>query len=1217
MLRLADEVAPIQAECRVDLSERVRAESLLDNGGESLRKLDGKALGSDTEHDLEDAHGVVLLVEVVQSGLFFIRRGDSLSACRGHGFVASVAYAVIVEIRMLVRDHADEHLHDVELGAHACAYERVRVNINRTVRIIGGKQGLRLAVLHIRPVDETDRKFCLVGVAVGQRPARERGKQRRDVQLALHSKGEIDVHARREVDVGVIGEVDVVCLDVRSESEFQRDIDVRIGKDVHKLAIDGGYAALPVDGGIDPAEGEVQPEVLADAERDTHGKPFGSVLARKLQTVIELDADRGVQIERIAHRVLDDNAFDVQKIEEDVKQPRAQRDIEIEVAESDVRRRNDGDEFLGYGGDVSAAAARAAARLTFVRDGDRLGRGGCGEEGRDVRLDGKPAEQFLGSVEIDHSVHEPHAQRNRIAVLFGKFDIKVDGGQQTAYRRGYAAAGERAYECLHIGDLGFQLEGRINAEGLRKVGKHRHQELVGVGVADVCECARHRAEVEVRLQTYLQGLHIGKHLVEVEIAECERSRRRIDERVKGGEPYVLVAGKVRRKLGERGVEVISVRHTAHLERDGHTRGSELRGDLFQPHRRREVEIEGNDLGQTEPDILVRDVHAAVDGDLHARIFARESDAPDVVEDLLRESDLHLLKVEDVAVHLDDDVVEDRLDKPHGVRDGFPGLGGGYLAHQLAACKLTVNLGDKLLILRRFRRSEQPRNGVLRLCDEVLDESAEEFIEIDAVHIEFARAEQSAEVGKEHLVLAAVSDARAHILCPCAREFDKQLGVGVVEHVDLRTDVQLQRPLQPVEIDLVVENSGKAFPDFRIQTEESAEGVDEFVGSDAQLFECQIEGDREIESERRILVQLRKVEPPAAVGLGLTLRRLGRGEIALDVDLLIETVVPLQAGAAHIEGDAALLDAVVLFEAGAECVVIEADAHIHAGELAPAAVVGGEVRGNVDGKPLHRGEQPEVDAEDALHHVVNFGGDETVFARRKNPAEHAAQYVGKPDGHDDGLRAVGVGCDAGSADERGDRAADHAYDAAFGGEDVIEKELCKALVFIAAGRSEKFAQSLHHGSGIDVVGLDNGGAGFQTGAIIDEGGVEIIDAEEHLDEVAVDVPLPQFEERLVARVVFEIDVRLDLKGVGIGHRIFDVIEIDDVVQSDQTPRVGVGRLRRVDHHIPCIRPADGLHLLGLSRLSGLRRRDGRDVVPAVRRRVACHKHRRRKAENEHE
>ena len=840
--------------------------------------------------------------------------------------------------------------------------------------------------------------------------------------------------------------------------------------------------------------------------------------------------------------------------------------------------------------------------------------------------------------------------------VFGaELHFEVEGGEQRPEERADVRLG--AFGCVrdrgdgihqrrNVQHLRLDGESRPRREGLGKLRKYGDDELAGFLIVYGREGALDGAEVDVRFKTDLERLDAREDLRDVKPFEAQVAVL-VEEGLEGREFYVFVVLSPRGESRDLAVEVVFVFHRAEARADAHADFGEQLLDFLTARGVVEVddidaELDQDVLGLTEAVVGDGQLHAvAGDGDGPARgvaFIVHEDEAPDVVQDLLREGHTHLFEVEDVARHLHVDVLEDGFDETDGVEDGFAFRGGAHGAHHGAVrdgCFCLFDESRHLLLLFRklcvalpaflIRGSDDVivDKGFLHHRDEVVDESAEHLVEVDAVHIELARAEQAGEVDIKGLVRADIAYARAHVVVFVRTgELDEQVGAVIVEHVDAAADVDLKRPCDIFRdvyllVEERVEGLGGHVDAAEHARDERPEGGNELIGGDLHRLENKVERDGEVDGEGRILIQHRKVEPPAAVGLGLTLRRLGRGEIALDVDLLIETVVPLQAGAAHIEGDAALLDAVVLFEAGAECVVIEADAHIHAGELAPAAVVGGEVRGNVDGKILHRGEQPEVDAEDALHHVVNFGGDETVFARREDPAEHAAQYVGKPDGHDDGLRAVGVGGDLGGAEQPREETAYGAHDAAFGGEDVIEKELCKALVFIAAGRSEKFAQSLHHGSGIDVVGLDNGGAGFQTGAIIDEGGVEIIDAEEHLDEVAVDVPLPQFEERLVARVVFEIDVRLDLKGVGIGHRIFDVIEIDDVVQSDQTPRVGVGRLRRGNKHVPCIRPADELRLLGLSRLSGLRRRDGRDVVPAVRRRVACHKHRRRKAENEHE
>ena len=1279
-IRLVHKVAPVEAESGFDLA-KLHADGVFDDLGQTFRKLEDEALGSDSEQQLERTH-IFLGRHIVVA-----RRGD-----RG-----CPAFSAAFTARGLI-DEPDEELHDVKFDAYARAQERVCVNIENAALIVRREEHFVRAV---GVVEDLDRKLRPV-LALGLH-SRERSEQRRNVKLAVHGKDDVDAHRLGEGDLtAAVADGDIGGFDVRLDAELQPEVDVGLVDEVDEcLVIDGRIdAALPVDGGVDAAEGEVEVEVVAHAEHDAHGKTLGSVPSRDLQTVCEVDADARFQTELFARGVRDGQPFNVGKREEHAEKSRAESEVEIEVADIDIRRRDDGEQFRrdgdghlaaaditeavcdgialvvhvpgvvdmivdGAGHLLAALVADAVAvfvhmlagslgRAARLVRGDGFARAGGGQEGLDVHLQLDAAQDILRSLEIDHAVREPDVHRCR-AVLGEERHFEVECGEQRPEKRADVRLG--AFGCVrdrcdgihqrrNVQHLRLDGESRPRPEGLGKLCEHGEDELAGFLIVYGREGALDGADVDVRFETDLERLDAREDLRDVKPFEAQVAVL-VEEGLEGREFYVFVVLSPRGESRDLAVEVVFVFHRAEARADAHADFGEQLLDFLTARGVVEVddidaELDQDVLGLAEAVVGDGQLHAvAGDGDGPARgvaFIVHEDEAPDVVQDLLREGHTHLFEVEDVARHLHVDVLEDGFDETDGVEDGFAFRGGAHGAHHCAVrdgCLCLLDESRHLLLLFRKLCAALPAflirgsddavvdKGFLHHRDEVVDESAEHLVEVDAVYIELARAEQAGEVDIKGLVRANIAYARAHVVVFVRTgELDEQVGAVIVEHVDAAADVNLKRPCDIFRdvyllVEERVEGLGGHVDAAEHARDERPEGGNELIGSDLHRLENKVERDGEVDGEGRILIQHRKVEPPAAVGLGLTLRRLGRGEIALDVDLLIETVVPLQAGAAHIEGDAALLDAVVLLEAGAECVVIEADAHIHARELAPAAVVGGEVRGNVDGKPLHRGEQPEVDAEDALHHVVNFGGDETVFARRKNPAEHAAQYVGKPDGHDDGLRAVGVGCDAGSADERGDRAADHAYDAAFGGEDVIEKELCKALVFIAAGRSEKFAQSLHHGSGVDVVGLDNGGAGFQTGAVIDEGGVEIIDAEEHLDEVAVDVPLPQLEEGLVARVVFEIDVRLDLKGVGIGHRIFDIIEIDDVVQSDQTPRVGVGRLRRVDHHIPCIRPADGLHLLGLSRLSGLRRRDGRDVVPAVRRRVACHKHRRRKAENEHE
>ena len=1279
-IRLVHKVAPVEAESGFDLA-KLHADGVFDDLGQTFRKLEDEALGSDSEQQLERTHFFLGRHIVVA------RRGD-----RG-----CPAFSAAFTARGLI-DEPDEELHDVEFDAYACAQERACVNIENAALIVRREEHFVRAV---GVVEDLDRKLRPV-LARGLH-SRERSEQRRNVKLAVHGKDDVDAHRLGEGDLtAAVADGDIGGFDVRLDAELQPEVDVGLVDEVdERLVIDGRFdAALPVDGGVDAAEGEVEVEVVAHAEHDAHGETLGSVLSRDLQTVCKVDADARFQTELSARGVRDGQPFNVGKREEHAEKPRAESDVKIEVAEVDVRRRDDGEQFRrdgdghlaaaditdavpdvvvlvvlgsdlvdmvidGAGHLLAALVADAVAvivhmlagslgRAARLVRGDGFARAGGGQEGFDVHLQLDAAQDLLRSLEIDHAVREPDLHGAH--TVFGtELHFEVEGGEQRPEERADVRLGafgrvrdrgDGVHQRRNVQHLRLDGESRPRREGLGKLRKYGDDELAGFLIVYGREGALDGVDVDVRFETDLERLDAREDLRDVKPFEAQIAVL-VEEGLEGREFYVFVVLSPFGESGDLVVEVVFLFHRAEARADAHADFGEQLLDFLTARGVVEVddidaELDQDVLGLTEAVVGDGQLHAvAGDGDGPARgvaFIVHEDEAPDVVQDLLREGHTHLFEVEDVARHLHVDVLEDGFDETHGVEDGLAFRGGAHGAHHGAVrdgCLCLLDESRHLLLLFRklcvalpaflIRGSDDVvvDKGFLHHHDEVVDESAEHLVEVDAVHIELARAEQAGEVDIKGLVRADIAYARAHVVVFVRTgELDEQVGAVIVEHVDAAADVNLKRPCDIFRdvyllVEERVEGLGGHVDAAEHARDERPEGGNELIGGDLHRLENKVERDGEVDGEGRILIQHRKVEPPAAVGLGLTLRRLGRGEIALDVDLLIETVVPLQAGAAHIEGDAALLDAVVLFEAGAESVVIEADAHIHAGELAPAAVVGGEVRGNVDGKILHRGEQPEVDAEDALHHVVNFGGDETVFARREDPAEHAAQYVGKPDGHDDGLRAVGVGGDLGGAEQPREETAYGAHDAAFGGEDVIEKELCKALVFIAAGRSEKFAQSLHHGSGIDVVGLDNGGAGFQTGAIIDEGGVEIIDAEEHLDEVAVDVPLPQFEERLVARVVFEIDVRLDLKGVGIGHRIFDVIEIDDVVQSDQTPRVGVGRLRRVDHHIPCIRPADGLRLLGLSRLSGLRRRDGRDVVPAVRRRVACHKHRRRKAENEHE
>ena len=176
---------------------------------------------------------------------------------------------------------------------------------------------------------------------------------------------------------------------------------------------------------------------------------------------------------------------------------------------------------------------------------------------------------------------------------------------------------------------------------------------------------------------------------------------------------------------------------------------------------------------------------------------------------------------------------------------------------------------------------------------------------------------------------------------------------------------------------------------------------------------------------------------------------------------------------------------------------------------------------------------------------------------------------------------------------------------------------KTLVFALFAAGEKFAQSFDHGGEVEVVRLDHGGAGFEPGAIIDHGGVEIVKAEEHLDKRTVTVRLPQLQQDLRIGVVVQVDVGLHFEGVGVTQCILGVVKPDDDVGIDEMPRVGVGLSRRVDEHIPCIAAGHGDEPLRIGRghigLYGYR---GGACTAAVGG-IARNESRRRNAEYEHE
>ena len=1201
-VRVARDIAPIQAERGVYLAE-VDADEVGYHLSETLRHFDDEALGGDRHQEFERAHAVIA-----------VRRGDGVPFRAGRG------------------EQTFEQSHYVEFRAHACAYKRARVNIEYTVCVICAEQDF---VRVVRLVEEAQSEFRLVVAA--DRRSREGGEQAPEVEFRVKFEREIEVHSRREADgAEVAAQRHIVGVQIDVKPEREVEVDVRFVEEVHKdetvVHRDG---TLAVDDGVDPAQGHAEVKVVAQTESEPYGQPLRGGTARYLQAVVEVDAHTGFQPEGLVRTCgvyLEPSHSD--EVEEGAEQTGTERHVEIEVAKSHVRRGDDGKQLGRY----DRGGTRRIIRRAVGRTVRRAVRGGVirryrlarsrrvGEEGVEVHLQGKPAQQLFGGGDVRHALHQPYAERRGArAALLRELNINVEVGYERHEVECLSALGESGYEIVDIGELGVESESRRSAEGFAERREHRDHEVVRLLEFDVRKVAALDVDVEVGLETYLYGLHAREHLADVQIHKV----------VEGRELDILAALVFAHESGDPVIVIGLVRHRAEARGDGHAEGGEL---LFEfVHARGEPEVELDLLVACETVIFVGQAHV-LEGDTRAFHVSREHESEYGLQDALGESDLYLFDVEDVAVHLNVYAVEYGLHHADDVHLRLALIVRAYRAHDLALVHRFLRGGNEggypLLFLDGQTGVVESR---LHRADEILESVAEDAVDVHAVNIEFARAEEPGQIDVDGFLLAHVAYARAHVLRAVrAREFDEKVGLRIVEHIDVADDVQFEGAIEPRNVDLFVKDIGNVVGDGTLgekPRDEGAECAQELIGRDIPLVEFEVERKGEVHRDEGIFRQavegglprllVDDAEPSAALFLG--------GEqIALDVQERT-IVVPLYAVSADGDLDVVLLYADLIREIGAVGVEVEPDVEPCRRKLSHAVAVIGSELGDKIQRHIRKSLQiGKINARKVVHepedvvqrHAAERISDDVVERAAEYAAQRAADDVRKRYGHLKTLRAVLVGDESGRAEEVGKYARDGTEHPFVGGKNVVEKELSKTVVV------EKSAQSIDDRRHIHPVRLDHGRAGFQPGAVVDDGGIEIIYAEEHVAEgdLAVHVArFAQFETELRVGVVFKIDVRLDLERVCICHGVLDVLERHDVIVEHIRLHVGIGGFGGVHERVPRFKPRQSLIALVIGIFAVRSDGDGRsDIRPAVRtgaaagaRRgfVARHEKRRRKAEYE--
>ena len=1133
------------------LVEESGAEGVVDDIDKPVDRLEIKSGVGDVEQEFEDADFIFAAA----------RRGDRFG--RAAGFAA---------------EQREQGVDEVEFELYARAQELVRVHINIIVFVVHRKQVVVVC-------DELEGELRLVCTALREVGAEERVKHMTQVELCPEGEAELNVEAFGDGDGEVFsaqGDVDVHDIEDRAQVKTEIECDKRARHEVDEFvaALFGvGYiAALAADGSVEPAEGEVEVEVVTETETDADGQTRILAGVGNLQPAGEFDFDAAGDFHTLFRAGLGDGDarrrhVDAEGLEQSVEEVSREVDIDIEVADGYLRKQH-----LQEAHDVEGCVVRRAV-LGGIRHGNRFGRtaGERADESGEFNLEVEPAEEVVRGVEIEHAALEPQLER-RGAVRRLDCYVCVDAAEERADVHGLVGSdGDCGDEARKVDDLGLELEGRVGAEGFRKLCQHGNHHAGRIGVGEACERAFGRVDVDARFKPYSDAADGGKHAVE-ECARVELDAREVEQEV-----AVFVEEDVLPVLLEQIVE----RDDAALGERRHGRvevrlvddGAELRGDA-------DIDAEGEGVtfrvGQVEcgadVDVLGEsealvgdDERCAVHGDFRTRkaAFRGEHEPEDVVEDFLGKVNPDFVDVEEV-VDVRVDGLDDGNDKPDGVFDGLV-LGG-------AVAEVTDDFAAFEQLFGLFRRAYAAVRGedagvderVVRHGDELTDESAEQLVEVDAADGELARAEHTGEVDIEGLFRADVADGGKRSALAAA-ELNEQIGAVGIEHVDAAPYLQIELVIALPHIDGQVEQPAVLLfhgigDDAVEQRAERAEDVVQGEAVDCAVSEP--EGELEVEGEGRIFLEGRDVEPSAARGFEVTFRRLIVGEVTLDVKG--RSFLLVYGTRADAEGNAVADDAVFLLEFGAVGVEVEVDAEVDAGEKTVAVFVfRGEVCGEHDVGALHCLHHLEVDAGEVIDDVGYFVADDGIgVAGSEKSDKCGTEDAREGNGHLDVHGTVLSGGEGRFAEQSADQVADLTDDAGVKREEVVENEVRKGVV------AEQLAQSLVYRGEIDIVRLDRTDALPDARTVVDERRLGVVCTDKHLFQLAVRGQPPELDEELGIDVVDEVEVGDDSEGVGIAVAVTGVAELDRGVGIDIITRRGVGIQRGVDEHTPRLRPGEG-------------------------------------------
>ena len=770
--------------------------------------------------------------------------------------------------------------------------------------------------------------------------------------------------------------------------------------------------------------------------------------------------------------------------------------------------------------DVERSVFVAARRGKRVGDDAACGcrAAGVGEEGREVDFYVHTAQQFGG--QIHHTAVEPEFKRRHGVGPRKQSEIEIGVEKPRRVEFDSAGGGVRDDERSEV-DVRRQFENGIAVDTLFRESREQVKHYIVAVVTEFEEISADCVDVDSERQIHAHGTDVGENVRHAHVRDVEQLR----ESKQVGVLVVGIGGTDSRKGVFVGFRVTDGAHS-HAEAE-----SDVRKSLETAVAVVDAESQTRDvdcLGFAETGVCILQSYVA-----HKRqssVHAGKTE--NAVDNLFGKGDADTLDIEDISVHIDLDGAEYCLNEADGVEvRGFVAAGRSDIVLDVIAVRDGFGDGRVVFSLRGLLcAAGKPRYGVAYGYEQTVYLLGQEFVEIEVADLYLrVSAENAAEVGKQSLFGADISDGAAH-LAVLSRNGDEKVGLRGVTHIYLGGNIERESEggvLLNVDVEGLerVGNGNVA--------EQRAERRENGLDFETVLPEVEIEFEPEFEGKRGILVEIVDVEFSDGNEI---IPDVENGSVLADGDFVD----------AEIDVEFALDNADAVLKGSARGVEVEAYLEGGTAHEAVDAVVAFPDGGNhINRGSVHEGGQHrEVETENIAYLVDEFA----VGTEKSAGLEETAHNTEEGSNVDGNLILDGA---VGSRNHTGilahkdtEETLDGAELTEFYAEKVVDDEASDA------GAAESGVDRLGNRGEVEVVGLHHAGTLFDFGAVVNDGAVVVIEPEHHFADITVGGSSQQFDEQLRIIVVSGVYGSLELNGIVATALVLDVI------QPERQPEVEV-------------------------------------------------------------